>query len=159
MKRADFIKEALGLEPDLISRAYSLTNDLETAKDLVQDTYLKALININKARSVRETRAWLFTILRNTFINYYNKREHIRIELLEDMSMHNEMSDLPSPDSKLIEQDILKTINTLPFVYRRTAQLTIKGFGGKEICKLQNISPATYKIRIKLTEKALIKYM
>ena len=53
--------------------AYSLTNNRDDAKDLVQDTFLKALIYRDKFEDNTNLKAWTYTIMRNTFINNYRR--------------------------------------------------------------------------------------
>lgn len=67
MKTFDFQQKLLELENSLKRFAYSLTSDKEEAKDLVQETYLKALTYQDKYVNDDNFKAWTFTIMRNTF--------------------------------------------------------------------------------------------
>ena len=66
-------KQYLEVEKKLENFAYSLTFNKEDAKDLVQDTYLKAILHQNAFEEGSNLNAWLFTIMKNTFINSYRR--------------------------------------------------------------------------------------
>ena len=75
MKNANnFEHEIISLEQSLSRYAYSLTLDPDDAKDLVQETYYKALNNQDKFDTSTNLKAWLYTIMKNTFINDYRRR-------------------------------------------------------------------------------------
>src|SRR5688500_2492375 len=63
------------LRPDLRRLSRRLTQDPEESSDLVQDTILKALIHCDKFRENTNLQGWLFTIMRNTFINHYRRKQ------------------------------------------------------------------------------------
>ena len=73
MKTVQFNTDLLALEDSLIRFAYSLTSNECDAKDLVQDTFLKALVYREQFEDNTNLRAWAFAIMRNTFINNYRK--------------------------------------------------------------------------------------
>ena len=68
MGNANFNEEIISLEPSLTRYAYSLTADMDDAKDLVQETYFKALYNQDKFDEQTNIKAWMYTIMKNTFI-------------------------------------------------------------------------------------------
>ena len=69
-----FHDEIINLEPSLTRYAYSLTESMDDAKDLVQETYFKALNNQDKFDDATNIKAWMYTIMKNTFINDYRRR-------------------------------------------------------------------------------------
>ena len=72
MKSNDSFKDRLiGLQGNLLSFAYQLTTNREQAEDLLQDTTLKALDNEDKYVDNVNFKGWIFTIMRNIFINNY----------------------------------------------------------------------------------------
>jgi RNA polymerase sigma-70 factor (ECF subfamily) len=71
MTTIEFQGELISLQDSLMRFAYSLTADKDDAKDLVQETYLKALKNSDKFIFESNIKAWTYTILKNTFINKY----------------------------------------------------------------------------------------
>ena len=71
MNTRNFKQEIISLESSLSRYAYSLTLDSDEAKVLVQETYFKALNNQDKFDNETNIKAWLYTIMQNTFINAY----------------------------------------------------------------------------------------
>src|SRR5690606_10447663 len=69
----DFNQQVLETSPQLKPYAIKLTRNTEDANDLVQDTLARAFINKNKYRDGTNLRAWLYAIMRNTFINNYRR--------------------------------------------------------------------------------------
>lgn len=79
MKNNKFNAEIISLEPSLTRYAYVLTLNADDTKDLVQETYFKALSNEDKFDADTNMKAWLYTIMRNTFINDYRRRLKSRL--------------------------------------------------------------------------------
>ena len=72
-----FQKELIGVQDDLLRFAYKLTSDHEEANDLLQETSLKALDNEDKYAPDTNFKGWMYTIMRNIFIN--NRSEERRV--------------------------------------------------------------------------------
>lgn len=75
-----FEQKLLQLQDNLLNFAYMLTSDRDEAEDLLQDTTLKALDNSDKYIDNINFKGWVFTIMRNIFINNYRKeigRAHV----------------------------------------------------------------------------------
>ena len=73
MNSITFQKDLLGVQDDLLRFAYKLTSDREEANDLLQETSLKALDNEDKYMPDTNFKGWMYTIMRNIFINNYRK--------------------------------------------------------------------------------------
>lgn len=73
MNSLKFQDRLLGLQDNLLNFAYMLTANREEAKDLLQDTTLKALDNEDKYIDNVNFKGWVFTIMRNIFINNYRR--------------------------------------------------------------------------------------
>src|SRR5215470_7596958 len=73
MSTHEFNAEVNTLTHSLSPVAYNLTKNTEDAKDLVQDTIYKALVNREKFNKGTNLKAWLYTIMRNVFINNYRR--------------------------------------------------------------------------------------
>ena len=69
----NFTKDLLSIQDDLLRFAYKLTADREDANDLLQETSLKALDNEDKYMPETNFKGWVYTIMRNIFINNYRK--------------------------------------------------------------------------------------
>lgn len=88
MKANDTFKQRLlGLQGTLLNFAYQLTTNREEAQDLLQDTTLKALDNEEKYVDNVNFKGWIFTIMRNIFINNYRQtvRKATVIDQTEDL--------------------------------------------------------------------------
>lgn len=96
-----FKRRLLGLQGNLLSFAYQLTTNREQAEDLLQDTTLKALDNEEKYVDNVNFKGWIFTIIRNIFINNYRQtvRKATVIDQTEDLYHLNVSQDsgLDSP--------------------------------------------------------------
>lgn len=73
MNNRTFTQDLLGVQNDLLRFAYKLTSDREEANDLLQETSLKALDNEEKYTPDTNFKGWIYTIMRNIFINNYRK--------------------------------------------------------------------------------------
>ena len=73
MKSLSFRKDLVGVQDELLRFAYKLTTDREEANDLLQETSLKALDNEDKYMPDTNFKGWMYTIMRNIFINNYRK--------------------------------------------------------------------------------------
>ena len=73
MTATDFDFQISSMRPTLRGFTHRFTRDREESLDLVQDTILKALTYRNKFREDTNLKGWLFTIMRNTYINNYRK--------------------------------------------------------------------------------------
>ncbi len=73
MKSVSFRKDLVGVQDELLRFAYKLTTDREEANDLLQETSLKALDNEDKYTPDTNFKGWMYTIMRNIFINNYRK--------------------------------------------------------------------------------------
>ena len=87
MNSLKFQDRLLGLQDNLLNFAYMLTANREEAKDLLQDTTLKALDNEDKYIDNVNFKGWVFTIMRNIFINNYRRvvRNQTIIDQTEDL--------------------------------------------------------------------------
>jgi RNA polymerase sigma factor (sigma-70 family) len=79
MTLPEFSARVASLRPELKSFTHRFTRDREESQDLVQDTILKALMYGAKFRENTNLKGWLFTIMRNTFINNYRKAKVVRV--------------------------------------------------------------------------------
>jgi len=139
--------------------AVTLTKDHEEAKDLFQETIMRALLNREKYQFGTNLKAWLYTIMRNIFINKYRRNKKFRkvenatmTELpvyTVDTTVHNEGW------SMLRMQEIKNAIDTLPRSSRISFELHYTGYKYQEIAKLMNEPLGTIKSRIHFARKSL----
>ena len=113
-----FKQRLLSLQGNLMSFAYQLTSNKEEAEDLLQDTTLKALVNEEKFTEDTNLKGWIFTIMRNIFINNYRQtvRKSTVIDQTEDLFHLNICQDsgLDTPDGSFSVKAVSYTHLTLP---------------------------------------------
>ena len=159
MKKNLFTNRLMGLQSNLLNFAYTLTSNRDDAQDLLQDTTLKALDNQDKYIDNVNFKGWVFTIMRNTFINNYRKaiRNQTIIDQTEELYLLNlpQESGLETPDGSYTINEILKCINDFADDYRVPFSMHISGFKYCEIAEKMNLPIGTVKSRIFFTRKKL----
>ena len=163
MTQLDFNNMLLGLQGKLYNYALSLTAEREKADDLLQETMLKALSNREKFVSDTNLSAWLYTIMKNTFINEY--RRNIKTRSSGDSSDNflttslTSRSEYPSAESAYSFVEISKTILSLEDEYRIPFTMFLEGYKYKEIAGELGLPLGTVKSRIFFTRKKLEKVL
>jgi RNA polymerase sigma factor (sigma-70 family) len=160
MTAHEFNNDLIGMKNNLQRFAMSLTSDRDSALDLVQDTYLKAIIYKDKFVDYTNLKAWVFTIMKNTFINNYrrNAKENTVIDGTQDLYYINLPQDkgFISPDSTYAEAEIEKAIDSLNDEFRIPFRMHLEGYKYKEIADILNLKIGTVKSRIFFTRQKLM---
>lgn len=140
-----------GLKPFAIT----LTKDYDAAGDLCQETLYKALAYRHHYRPGTNIRAWLFTIMRNIFINEY-RRNGRKKAVLEAIRYTQTPSALPS-DINVRVKEITSAIHQLPAIFKTACLLYLEGYKYHEIAFTLNEPLGTIKSRIHFARKMLQK--
>jgi len=161
MTHLQFNTTILGMQEKLLFYALSLTSDEEKAQDLLQETLLKALINRDKYTQNTNLKAWIYTIMKNTFINDYRKNEKKKNKFDRanqeiQQSIQNDKNYL-LPESNYDSKEIMKSIKALEKDYRTPFELFLDGYKYKEIADVLQIPLGTVKSRIFFARKKLEK--
>jgi len=160
MTAHEFNSSLIGMKSNLQRFAMSLTSDRDSALDLVQDTYLKAITYKDKFVDYTNLKAWVFTIMKNTFINSYrrNIKENTLIDGTRDLYYVNMPHDKGyiSPESNYAEGEIEAAINSLSDEFRIPFRMHIEGYKYKEIADKLNLKIGTVKSRIFFTRQKLM---
>lgn len=147
----------------LKSYALNFTKDSEDANDLVQDTLLKAITYYNKFKDGTNLKGWLFTIMKNTFINNYRRlvKTNALITQSEDISSANlsYSATKNQAESKFITNDINKALAQLPQEYYIPFIRYFEGYKYHEIAEMLIIPIGTVKTRIHVARNVLKKYL
>lgn len=139
--------------------ALSLTHDMDDTKDLVQDTILKAYRYKDKFQAGTNLRGWLYTILKNSFINNY-RRDQKRNTFL-DTTENTYFLDIPShhidndAELKFIRKDLNEAVEALPLDLKVTFRLNAEGYKYHEIAEELGIPIGTVKTRIFIARRVL----
>ena len=139
--------------------AYRLTLDGDDAKDLLQDTYLKAYRFLDSFQQGTNAKAWLFRILKNSFINDYRKKskEPSKVDYQEVESYYNseEVDRQITPDLRvealkdMIGDEISNALNALDVDFRTVIILCdLEGFKYEEMAKILDIPIGTVRSRL-----------
>jgi RNA polymerase sigma factor (sigma-70 family) len=161
MTQIQFNNALMALEEKLHYYALSLTTDSERANDLLQETFLKALTYREKFTQNTNFKAWIYTIMKNTFINDYRRSIKTKSTF---SGANNEFHLLisknkvyPAPDSFYSSKEISNSINALEDEYRVPFTMFIDGYKYKEIAEELSLPLGTVKSRIFFTRKKLGK--
>ncbi|MBR4886775.1 MAG: RNA polymerase sigma factor [Muribaculaceae bacterium] len=150
--KESFKERLLGLQGNLMSFAYQLTTNKEEAEDLLQDTTLKALTNEDKFADDTNLKGWIFTIMRNIFINNYRQtvRKATILDQTDDLYHLNisQESGLITPDSSYSVKEITQAINSFNDEYRVPFSMHIAGYKYSEIAQHLDLPLGTVKSRI-----------
>lgn len=159
MEKAKFDIDLLELQEKLGHYAMSLTSDQEKARDLLQETLLKALTHRESYSENTNFKAWIYTIMKNTFINEY--RRNVKSKKTFDSSEWNpgiawmKSNSDHSPENIFVAKDIYLKINLLPDDYRIPFTMFLEGYKYKEIADELGLPLGTVKSRIFFTRKKL----
>ena len=161
MTTLEFNNSLISMEDSLERFALSLTSNREEAKDLLQETYLKALTYRDKFVEYTNLKAWAYTIMKNTFINNYRKsvRENTTVDSTKDLFLLNNTkeSSLIRPDSEFAYKEINKAIETLEDEFKIPFRMHTEGYKYKEIADELGLKIGTVKSRIFFTRKKLME--
>ncbi|MFT4095357.1 MAG: RNA polymerase sigma factor [Niabella sp.] len=139
--------------------AVNLTKNNETANDLYQETLYKALANKEKYNTGTNIKAWLFTIMRNIFINDYRrnaKRRTVFDSTPEDYLINlSQVSVANSAESTLRQKEIEAAIEGLPETFKVPFKLYFEGYKYQEISEYLDEPLGTIKSRIHFARKLL----
>jgi RNA polymerase sigma-70 factor (ECF subfamily) len=171
----DFEAAAMPFVDSLFNTAYRMTGNSEDAEDLVQESYMKAYKYYDKFEEGTNFKAWLFKILKNTFINSYRKKQQeppqnafADIEdAFESQVSEEAQRRILNPEEEILENvldaDVQQALNELPNDYRMVVILAdLESFSYKEIAEILEVPVGTVMSRLyrgrRLLEAAMLKY-
>ncbi|RXF67481.1 RNA polymerase sigma factor [Arcticibacter tournemirensis] len=137
----------------LAPQALKFTRDADDAKDLIQDTLLRAILNSDKFREGTNLKGWLYTIMRNLFVNNYRKRgfHTCPIDVEEAIQLHVENLG----ESNMRVEGIKTSLNHLPRQYYQPFSMYLDGYKYHEITERLLVPLGTIKNRIHIARKIL----
>jgi RNA polymerase sigma factor (sigma-70 family) len=140
--------------------ALSLTHNVDDALDLLQDTYVKAITYRSKFEESSNLKAWLFTIMKNTFINSYRRNTKTKqlISKGDDIAMNRafKQNSYDHSESRLNAKEIIKQIELLDDDYKVPFTRHYTGYKYEEIAKEMSLPLGTIKSRIFIARKILM---
>lgn len=163
MSTLEFNQKVLGLSDKLRYFAYSLTANTDDAKDLLQDTLAKAFAHKDSFAEATNLHAWLYTIMRNIFINNYRRNVRARkvLDGNNDIShVHAKQTGSPVLATSVInEKEINAAIEQLDDQFKIPFKMYFDGYKYKEIAEHFSLPQGTIKSRIFLARKQLIQQL
>ena len=151
----------ISLQSNMMNFAMMLTSNRDDAEDLLQDTTLKVLDNAEKFAENTNFKGWVFTIMRNIFINNYRRmsRSATVIDQTEDLYQLDLAVDtaVDSPEGTYAASEITKAIEEFSDEYRIPFSMHVAGYKYEEIAEEMKLPLGTVKSRIFFARKQLQK--
>lgn len=155
----NFRNDLISVQDELFRFAMKLTSNHDDASDLLQETSLKALDNEDKFVPESNFKGWMYTIMRNVFINRYRKvvREQTFVDQTESLYHINSSrgEGFDSIEDAYDIKEIRTVVNSLPIGYRLPFSMHVAGFKYWEIAEKLRLPLGTVKSRIFLTRQKL----
>ncbi len=153
-------QQLVGLQDKLLSFAMMLTENKDDARDLFQETALKALDNEDKFVVDTNFKGWVFTLMRNIFINNYRRMVRNQKILLPGDELYKlnmpTSSAYASPDGALTLKEITRVLDNLEEDIRTPFTMHVSGYKYHEIAENLDLPIGTVKSRIFLARKNLM---
>ena len=159
MASAKFQSNLMNLQSNLLNFAFMLTSNRDDAYDLLQDTTLKALDNEDKYAENTNFKGWVFTIMRNIFINNYRRsvRSATVVDTTDNLYHLNlsQESGFETPEESYGAGEITAAINEFSDEYRIPFSMHVAGYKYNEIADHMKLPLGTVKSRIFFARKKL----
>ena len=159
MTHREFNANIITISKALKPFAMRLTKDLDDAKDLLQDTLIKAFVHKDKFADGTNLKAWMYTIMKNTFITNYQKlvKRNTFIDTTDNLHYINSSSFTTNNTalSQFSLEDINKALSLLDDDYKTPFIMYFRGYKYYEIADQLNIPIGTVKNRIHIARKEL----
>lgn len=171
----DFSTGELPYRDQLYKSALRMTRSAEDAEDLIQETFLKAYKYYGRFAEGTNLKAWLFKIMKNTFINTYRKKklQPTKVDFddvyegLEETMMENASMANANPEEGFlfdeVDHEVRETLVSLPYDYKMVVLLAdLEGFAYKEIAEILEVPVGTVMSRLyrgrRMLERALLSF-
>lgn len=159
MSSKTFRAKLLAVQDNLLNFAYLLTSNHDDAYDLLQDTTLKVLDNEEKYVENTNFKGWVFTIMRNIFINNYRKmvRSNTVVDRTDDLYHLSlpQNSGFETPEGAITTKEINRLIDSFTDDLRIPFSMHLAGYKYQEIADQTGIPLGTIKSRIFFARKKL----
>lgn len=166
MTTTEFSLQIAKLRPTLRSFTYRFTSNSDDSQDLVQDTILKALTYSDKFQDNTNLKGWLFTIMRNTYINKYRKAQREKTSHDDTKELHflnvEDEHTFNRPEGSVEFKEVWRNMNSIKDDLLIPFKMHASGYKYHEIAKHLKLPIGTVKNRIfharKEIQKKLVGY-
>ena len=159
MNNLSFRRDLIRLQDELLRFAYNLTTYREAAHALLQETSLKALDNEETFLPDTNFQGWMYTIMRNIFINNYRKvvRDQTFVDQTDNLYHINQSGEncFESSESAYDLKEMRRIVNALPKEYKIPFSMHLSGCKYREIAEKLDLPLGTVKSRIFFTRQKL----
>lgn len=159
MSTVEFNNILTSMESYLLAFAMKFTRNIEDAKDLTQETMLKAIRYKDYYKPKTNFKAWIFTIMKNIFINQYRRKSRSKT-IFDDSAdlflLNNSTENRDTPYNKITDEELNAKLETLSDEYKKPFVMHFEGFKYKEIADELNIPLGTVKSRIFIARKKMM---
>ena len=166
MTTIDFNYKLTGMQQHLEYFARKLTNNEDDAQDLLQETYYKAFKNYHQFENGTNSKAWMFMILKNTFINNYRKlkREPAKLDYDEIEDIYENIKSDQAKDNNLdldfynglLDDELSDALSKIPSKMREVFLLCdLEGYTYEDIAEITDIPIGTVRSRLHRARKLL----
>lgn len=157
MTTTEFNKELFPVKDRLFRYSYKLTQNIENARDLFQETLFKALKNKKSFKTGTNFVSWMYTIMKNQFINEYRRTKRIRevFKTNSPQGLSFEMTTENTGESTIMMKELSAMVDSLPQDLKVPFTMNYQGFRYQEIAEELNIPIGTVKSRIHFARKKL----
>jgi RNA polymerase sigma factor, sigma-70 family len=154
-----FEDKLLDLQNNMMNFALTLTSNRDEAKDLLQETTLRALDNKEKYYENVNFKGWVFTIMHNIFVNNYRRvvRSQTMIDQTDNLYHLNMPQDsgFDTPEGAYTVAEIVRVLDSFSDEYKVPFSMHISGYKYEEIAQALSLPIGTVKSRIFFTRKRL----
>lgn len=160
MSKTEFSNMIVNYQSFLEQLAMKLTKSVEDSNDLIQETYFKAIKNSDKFQEGTNIKGWLYTIMKNTFINAYRKKKNQNTFVDETENKYflnlRESEKTATTDSLVDTEYLMRQINSVDKTYIETFMMYYNGYKYEEIAEIMGIPLGTVKSRIFLARRKMM---
>lgn len=160
MSKTEFSNMIVNYQSFLEQLAMKLTKSVEDSNDLIQETYFKAIKNSDKFQEGTNIKGWLYTIMKNTFINAYRKKKNQNTFVDETENKYflnlRESEKTATTDSLVDTEYLMRQIHSVDKTYIETFMMYYNGYKYEEIAEIMGIPLGTVKSRIFLARRKMM---
>ncbi len=160
MSTLEFNNQVIGYSKQLKYFALNLTANDDDAQDLLQDTLMKAIVYKDKFADATNLKAWLYTIMKNVFINNYRRTVKTRTIIDTNSSLNyinaKQKGGPRQAESTMAEKEVNQAIDSLHSDFATPFRMYFEGYKYKEIAEHMDVPIGTIKSRIFLARKILM---